>query len=560
MSGKHIFSGRQKDLLDTGSYLAARNRDIALLVLSAALLVVFTFYSLSFNDNHMDIAKIVGAIGDHINGTVGTDKRSILEDRLVFRYFLPRAIACVTIGAMLAMGGAVMQTIIRNPLADPYTTGISSGALLGVSLFVILGIDLGIGLQSGMVVMAFLFSMLPCAVLIFFTMFKKVTPGVVILIGIAVSYVFSACTTLINYTANPSDYQTIYKWTLGSLSNVDADTAPLLIVAVLMMMVSMLWLSKLIDISSIDDKLASSLGVNSARTRVICLILISLFTALSVSFVGTIGFVGLIVPNIARKLVASSSKLLIPMSAIAGGAFLLICDIIARSVLLGGIPVGIVTAFIGGPVMIYVLIRMKKNAWSNRRSQTALGKDPDHPASGRRIIPRPYPGDPPGDVLQPGFREDDVHLLHGVLHSEILSDVIARLGRGHPAAPDMHRRLPDLLLRKPGPPAARIGRHDVVQTGFVPDALPIVAGLFGDPDNPDSLGEGIPLISQMDEPQPRKSLLHRRGLLPLPEGIHADLDGTDGDRHVYRLVLGVHPEHPRRRTPRDRPPPRCTDR
>ncbi len=403
MSGKHILTGRKKDLLDTESYLEARKKDIFLLVLSAIILVLFTFYSLSFNDNHMDIAKIIGVIGDHINGTVGTDKRAILEDRLVFRYFLPRAVACVTIGAMLAMGGAVMQTIIRNPLADPYTTGISSGALLGVSLFVILGLDFGLSQQTGMILMAFLFSMLPCAVLIFFTMFKKVTPGVVILIGIAVSYVFSACTTLINYTANPSDYQTIYRWTLGSLSNVDADTAPLLIVAVLVMVAMMLWLSKLIDLSSVDDRLASSLGVDSAKTRVICLILISLFTALSVSFVGTIGFVGLIVPNIARKLVASNSKLLVPMSAIAGGAFLLICDIIARSVLLGGIPVGIVTAFIGGPVMIYVLIRMKKNAWSSRRSQTALREDPDHSASGGRVITRPYPGRPPGDVLQPGF-------------------------------------------------------------------------------------------------------------------------------------------------------------
>lgn len=356
--------GRRRSIRNTDEYLSDRRRTIVLLAASLIVLVVFTFCSMSFNDNHLGVADIIRVVSDHINGDIGEDTRSVLEDRLVYRYFAPRAIACVTVGAILAMGGAVMQTIIKNPLADPYTTGISSGALLGVSLFVILGIDLGVGYRSGIILSAFLFSMLPCAVLVFFTLFKKATSGVIILVGIAVSYVFSACTTLINYTANPSDYQEIYQWSLGSLTNVDAETAPLLIAAALAMAALMVLLSKLINMTSIDDRLAKSLGVNSARVRVACLLLISFFTAISVSYVGTIGFVGLIIPNIVRRWATSDSKLLIPMSAILGGAFLLVCDIIARSVQLGGIPVGIVSAFIGGPAMILVLITMRKGSWS----------------------------------------------------------------------------------------------------------------------------------------------------------------------------------------------------
>jgi len=123
-------------------------------------------------------------------------------------------------------------------------------------------------------------------------------------------------------------------------------------------------MSKPINIASVDDKLATSLGVKSSITRMICIVIVSVFTSITVSFVGTIGFVGLIIPNIARKIVSSDSKILVPFSAILGAFFLLLCDCIARKLMLGGISVGIVTTFIGGPVMLYILVKMKKNAWN----------------------------------------------------------------------------------------------------------------------------------------------------------------------------------------------------
>jgi len=345
-------------------YLSIRRRNVILLAMTAVICVIVTYVSMSVNDNHMSIVDITGVIIDHINNVPFEDTRAEFEDYFVFKYYIPRAIGCVTVGSMLSVGGAVMQTIIRNPLADPYTMGISSGALLGVSISIIFGIGFGLSYSMNLMVMAFLFSMLPCGVIVFFTLFKKATSGLIVLIGIAVSYVFSATSTIIMLSASTMEYERIYQWSLGSLSTITADSWMYLVPSLVMMMVILMYMHKVINIASVDDKLATSLGVNSSRTRIICLIVVSAFTAISVSFVGTIGFVGLIIPNIARKIVASDSKILLPFSALLGGMFLLLCDCIARSVILGGIAVGIITALIGGPMMLFILVKMKKNSWN----------------------------------------------------------------------------------------------------------------------------------------------------------------------------------------------------
>ncbi|MBR7005408.1 MAG: iron ABC transporter permease [Candidatus Methanomethylophilaceae archaeon] len=357
-------SGKRR-MYSPEEYLRVRKRNYMILGVAGVACVIATYVSMVANDNHMSLADITTTIINHLNGVPFEDTRQEFEDFFVFGFYIPRAIGCVTIGAILSVGGAIMQTIIRNPLADPFTTGISSGALLGVSLSIVFGIGLGLSYSLNLMAMAFLFSMLPCGIIIIFTFFKQATSGVIVLIGIAVSYVFSACSTLVMYSADTMDYEKIYHWSLGSLANIRPDSWMVLTASAIAMIAILMYMSKRINIASVDDKLATSLGVNSPRTRIICLLIVSAFTAISVSYAGTIGFVGLIIPNIARKIVASDSKILIPFSAILGGVFLLVCDIIARSVILGGISVGIITAFIGGPMMLFILLKMKKNAWSN---------------------------------------------------------------------------------------------------------------------------------------------------------------------------------------------------
>ena len=168
---------------------------------------------------------------------------------------------------------------------------------------------------------------------------------------------------MILFMGTTMSYEKIYRWSLGSIAWLDSDSWIILIPSTVIMLIIFMYMSKLVNIASVDDKFATSLGVNSPRTRMICLFIVSVFTSITVSYAGTIGFVGLIIPNVARRVVSSDTRILLPFSAILGGLFLLFSDCIARSVRLGGISVGIITALIGGPVMLYILIKMKKNCW-----------------------------------------------------------------------------------------------------------------------------------------------------------------------------------------------------
>ena len=355
-------SGKRR-MYSPEEYLRVRKRNYMILGVAGVACVIATYVSMVANDNHMSLADITTTIINHLNGVPFEDTRQEFEDFFVFGFYIPRAIGCVTIGAILSVGGAIMQTIIRNPLADPFTTGISSGALLGVSLSIVFGIGLGLSYSLNLMAMAFLFSMLPCGIIIIFTFFKQATSGVIVLIGIAVSYVFSACSTLVMYSADTMDYEKIYHWSLGSLANIRPDSWMVLTASAIAMIAILMYMSKRINIASVDDKLATSLGVNSPRTRIICLLIVSAFTAISVSYAGTIGFVGLIVPHIFRMIVGPNHKLLIPMCIFGGAAFLMAMDTLAKTAFTISFPVGIFTSLLGAPFFIYILKKRKKEIW-----------------------------------------------------------------------------------------------------------------------------------------------------------------------------------------------------
>ena len=355
-------SGKRR-MYSPEEYLRVRKRNYMILGVAGVACVIATYVSMVANDNHMSLADITTTIINHLNGVPFEDTRQEFEDFFVFGFYIPRAIGCVTIGAILSVGGAIMQTIIRNPLADPFTTGISSGALLGVSLSIVFGIGLGLSYSLNLMAMAFLFSMLPCGIIIIFTFFKQATSGVIVLIGIAVSYVFSACSTLVMYSADTMDYEKIYHWSLGSLANIRPDSWMVLTASAIAMIAILMYMSKRINIASVDDKLATSLGVNSPRTRIICLLIVSAFTAISVSYAGTIGFVGLIVPHIFRMIVGPNHQLLIPMCIFGGAAFLMAMDTLAKTAFTISFPVGIFTSLLGAPFFIYILKKRKKEIW-----------------------------------------------------------------------------------------------------------------------------------------------------------------------------------------------------
>ena len=280
---------------------------------------------------------------------------------------VPRLIRGISVGVTLAICGTIMQSVVKNPLADPFTTGISSGALLGVSLFIAMGITV-LPFATGnfaIISNAFLFSLIPTAMIMFFSIFKKnITPSMMILIGIAVMYIFSAFSSLLRYKADPDSAQVIFTWTLGHLgtsNGIDQGTIILVFTAIAAVVIGFT-IPHLLNVMTTGDKVSTSLGVNVKMFRIICLVIVALLAALCVSFSGTIGFVGLVCPHIARLIVGANNKFVVPCSGLIGAFMLTLSDCIAK-VIMHGLPVGAVTALIGSPIFIYLLVKQKKDVW-----------------------------------------------------------------------------------------------------------------------------------------------------------------------------------------------------
>ena len=349
---------------NSDSYFAQEKKKVLLYLVLIIPTVLIAVYSIGVSLYPFTFDEAMDIIIRHFEGKIGTSYRDFLLDNLVFEGTFPRAVGGVLIGAILAIGGVIMQTIVRNPLADSYTTGISSGALFGVTIYLALGISVfNLVGNTAVMVNALLFSLVPCSIMILFSVFRKTTPTMMVLVGIATMYIFSASTMLIKYNAEDEIVQQIYEWSLGSLAKISWSSIPFLLAAFLILLIVGLILAKRIDVLSAGDNCAITLGVNPSVIRIGCLVLVSVCTAIAVSFSGTIGFVGLVIPHLCRILVGAKSKLLIPCSAVLGGLLLIGADSIARVCGSSSLPVGVLTAMIGTPVFLFFLLKTKNNGW-----------------------------------------------------------------------------------------------------------------------------------------------------------------------------------------------------
>jgi iron complex transport system permease protein len=277
---------------------------------------------------------------------------------------LARVVTGVLAGIGFAVAGAVIQGILRNPLASPFTLGISAGAGLGAALAIIAGV--GLGSSSGFLLVgnAFIFSLIPSLVIVGLARFKRATPETMILAGIAMTYIFSAISSLIHYFADPDALKDVMVWLMGDLGR--ASWGDLYIVALVLIICFpvLMWKSWDLNVMGSGDESAKSLGINVERTRVVVMMIASLITAVIVCFTGMIGFIGLVAPHITRICIGGDNRFVIPASGLFGAALLVAADIIAREVLAPLIiPVGIVTSCVGGPMFLYLIIRKKKEYW-----------------------------------------------------------------------------------------------------------------------------------------------------------------------------------------------------
>lgn len=263
---------------------------------------------------------------------------------------LPRILAAVLVGGLLAVCGTVFQAILLNPLADPYTLGISSGAAFGASLVIVLQV-IGLSLPADFSVPLFAFA---GSVGTLFTVLalaaedQRLSSTSLILSGVIVAAILSAAIGFLKFIADEQVGIIIF-WLMGSLSGVSRQNILLLLPTALAGVGVCLFHSRDLNIMATGERAAATLGVNTVRLRWILLITCSLMTALCVAVSGIIGFVGLIVPHLLRYLIGPDNRQLILLSFLGGGLLLLLADTLTRAVLPAEVPIGVLTALIGGP-------------------------------------------------------------------------------------------------------------------------------------------------------------------------------------------------------------------
>jgi iron complex transport system permease protein len=272
---------------------------------------------------------------------------------------MPYAVMALLVGASLGVSGAEMQTVLDNPLASPYTLGVSAAAAFGASLAIVL--DLAIpGVPQGWIVSAnaFVFALLSAAVLDAVARWRGMSTAGVVLMGIALVFAFHALVSLIQFIASADALQGLVFWTLGSLARANWQQIGVLAVALAVSLsLSMRNAWKLTALRLGEDR-AASFGIDIRRLRLGTLLRVAVLSALAVSFVGTIGFIGLIAPHIARTLLGEDHRFYLPGSALLGALMLSLASI-ASKILIPGVlvPVGIVTALVGIPLFLGIVLR-----------------------------------------------------------------------------------------------------------------------------------------------------------------------------------------------------------
>jgi iron complex transport system permease protein len=275
---------------------------------------------------------------DPVAGTVVADVR------------MPRILAAVLVGGLLGVSGAIFQAILLNPLADSYTLGISTGAAFGASLVIVLQI-FGLSLPSGVTIPVFAFGGAVGTLAVVLSLAagdRRLSSTSLILAGVIVAAILSAAIGFLKFLADEQVGLIVF-WLMGSLAGATWSNILLLIPTVLLGTLVAVFYSRDLNIMATGDRAATSLGVNTVRLRLILLTIATLMTALAVSVSGIIGFVGLIVPHLLRHLVGPDNRLLIPLAFFTGGLLLLIADTLTRAVLPSEVPIGILTALLGGP-------------------------------------------------------------------------------------------------------------------------------------------------------------------------------------------------------------------
>jgi iron complex transport system permease protein len=336
--------------------VAWQGRHAALVVLGLLALVVSVMGSAAIGEVPIPLRLVVAVLVQHLFGTVSG--ATLIQSGIVWDYRLPRSLMAACCGGGLAVSGVVLQAMLRNGLAEPYTLGVSAGASTGAVAIILTGLGGGLVSLSGG---AFLGALLALAVVALLALRGGMGPERIILAGVAATQLFYAVTAYIVTTAaNAEQARGVMFWLLGNLSGVRWSDVALVAPAIIAAAGIFLARTTTLDAFTFGADAAASLGISVVRARLVLFATTALVTAVMVSSVGTIGFVGLVVPHAARLLVGPIHVRLLPASLFLGALFTVWADIASRILVSGQtLPIGVVTALIGAPCFGLLLQRQR---------------------------------------------------------------------------------------------------------------------------------------------------------------------------------------------------------
>ncbi|WP_223596207.1 FecCD family ABC transporter permease [Pseudomonas sp. A-R-19] len=341
---------------DVYRHLVLRKRLI--LVALSTLLLFSVLLDLALGPASYSLGEVLGAL-------FSPDSAPAQVRVVMWDIRLPVALMAVAVGAALSLAGAQMQTILNNPLASPFTLGISAAASFGAAMGLAFGVALfPLAAQYMVPVNAFIMAMLSALLIHFLSMRRGVTAETIVLLGIALVFTFNALLALVQFFATEQAVAAVVFWTMGSLTKA---TWPKLGVICLVILITLpifarrAWALTALRLG--DDK-AASFGINVRSLRFQTLIMVSLLASFPVAFVGTIGFIGLVGPHIARMLIGEDQRFFLPASLLTGALILSASSVVSKTLIPGAIfPIGVVTSLIGVPFFISLILGGKKNSW-----------------------------------------------------------------------------------------------------------------------------------------------------------------------------------------------------
>ncbi len=339
-------------------YRALAFRRIVILCLLLVALGLSIAADMALGPANYTISQVLVALFDP--ATAADQLRVVIWD-----IRMPIALMAVTVGASLSVAGAQMQTILSNPLASPFTLGISAAASFGAALALVTGVAIfPAGIEYMVPINAFLMAMVAALFIHFASTLRGVTVETIVLLGIALVFTFNAALSLLEYLASEQALAAVVFWTMGSLTKATWDkvyvTAAIIVVTVPLFMRNAWALTAL----RLGDDKAASMGVNVRALRLQTMLTVSLLAAIPVSFVGTIGFVGLVGPHIARMVVGEDQRFFLPGSIICGALLLSVTSVVSKILIPGAIlPIGVITAIVGVPFFFVLIFSNRRRAW-----------------------------------------------------------------------------------------------------------------------------------------------------------------------------------------------------